>query len=137
MKSLPLFLLLLVPYGATHAQQISTPEERIARILETGLYEGHHQKLFGGMGDAAAVDITKVVRDGTLTSGQMDCILLILNSAFVDSGAGEKRESGTALFVLEHLKLLTKDASVQARIDETRNYILGTAGAPARSATQK
>jgi hypothetical protein len=36
-------------------QKNMTPEEAIRRIINSGLLEGHDQKIIGGMGDAAAV----------------------------------------------------------------------------------
>jgi hypothetical protein len=127
MKSLFLFVFLFsLPYGAARAFQVNnTPEETIRRIIDSGLFEGHDQKLIGGLGDAAAVAVTKEVADSKLTPNQIDSILLILNSAFADIGADQNREPRTALFVLRDLELLTGDAALRKRIEATRMYILG------------
>lgn len=79
-------LLFCLPLGICHANQtnVTTPDQAIRRIIDSGLFEGQDQKLIGGIGDAAAVAVTKAVADSKLTSGQIDSILLILNSAFAD-----------------------------------------------------
>jgi len=104
-------------------QTATSPEEVITRIINSGLLEGHDQKVIGGMGDAAAVIVTKVVRDGKLTTSQVDSILIILNSAFGGLEVGIEREPKTALFVLRCLESTTQDLGLLQRIDQTRNYI--------------
>jgi hypothetical protein len=138
MKSLFLFVLLFsLPIGIGRAYQVSTPEEVIRRIIDSGLFEGHDQKLLGGTGDAAAVAVTKAVADSELTPGQIDSILLILNSAFADVGAGQNREPRTALFVLRDLKSLTGDADLRKRIEATRHYILDQVAKSKQGSTPK
>jgi hypothetical protein len=98
-------------------------EEAIARIINTGLLEGHDQKVIGGKGDTAAVIVTKVVGDRKLTTSQADIILIVLNSAFGGIQAGPDREPRTALFVLRYLESSTQDPGLLQRIEKTRKYI--------------
>ena len=109
-------------------QAVTSPEEVITRIINSGLLEGHDQKAIGGMGDAAAVVVTKVVRDRELTASQVDSILIILNSAFGGLEVSAEREPKTALFVLRCLEFSTQDSGLLQRIDQTRKYIQSQAG---------
>ena len=104
-------------------QVTSTPEEAVVRIINSGLLEGHDQKLIGGIGDAAAVTVTKVVSGRDLSPAQIERVLIILNMAFGGIGSGSDREPKTALFVLRALELSTNDASLKSRIEQTRRYI--------------
>jgi hypothetical protein len=106
-------------------QIAASPEEAITRIINSGLLEGHDQKVIGGMGDAAAVIVTKVVGDKKLTTSQVDSVLIILNSAFGAVEASAEREPKTALFVLRCLESTTQDRGLLQRIDKTRKYIQG------------
>jgi hypothetical protein len=116
-----LFTLLLS--AISWGQVAAGAEEAITRIINYGLLEGHDQKVIGGMGDAAAVIVTKVVRDRKLTTSQVDSILIILNSAFGGLQAGAEREPKTALFVLHSLESATQDLELLQRIDKTKRYI--------------
>lgn len=111
------------------SQQPATMEEAVGRIINSGLLEGHDQKVIAGTGDAAAVLVTRVVGEGRLTPSQIESVLVILNSAFADIYPGQDTEPRTTLFVLEHLKLLTSDPEVQKRIERTRQYVLEQARA--------
>jgi len=99
------------------------PEDVIGRMIASGIYEGHDAKTLGGMGDAAAVIVTKVVSDRKLTTSEIDSVLIVLNSAFGGIKASPDSEPRTALFVLQSLELSTKDTELQKRIAETRRYI--------------
>jgi hypothetical protein len=118
-----MFLCLLLS-GVACSQKTSTPEEAIGRIITLGLLEGHDQKVIGGMGDAAAVVVTKVVGDKKLTASQIDSVLVILNSAFAGIEPPPNREPKTALFVLQFLELSTKDPQLIKKIVDTRHYIV-------------
>jgi len=123
MRTILAMLLSLGLSAAVPCQKLSTPEEAIGRIINSGLLEGHDQKLIGGMGDAAAVIVTKVVGERQPTTGQMDAVLLVLNSAFAEVRPMAELEPRTALFVLQYLELSTKDPQLKERIARTREYI--------------
>jgi hypothetical protein len=122
MKTLLIVFLLLAGFASAKCQQPAAVEEAVGRVINSGLLEGHDQKVIAGRGDSVAVLVTKVVGDGKLTTGQIDSALVILNSAFAE--VNQDIEPRTTLFVLEHLKLLTTDPTVQRRIDTTRQYVL-------------
>jgi hypothetical protein len=109
--------------ASVRCQQTATPEEAIGRIINSGLLEGHDQKAIGGIGDAAAVLVTKVIGGSELSPRQIENILVVLNLAFGGVGTDVDREPRTALFVLRHLELSTSDSQLKSKIARTRNYI--------------
>lgn len=115
------FSLLLAPLAT--AQETTTPEHVIGRILDRGLLDGHDSKVIGGTGDAAAVIVTKLVGGRSLSPAQIDLVLLVLNMSFTEVPPGADAEPRTALFVLRELELVTNDAQLRGRIAQTRKYI--------------
>jgi hypothetical protein len=115
-------LLCLGPLATGHSQAV-TAEDVIRRMLYQGITEGHDDGVVGGTGDAAAVIITKVVGGRSLSLSQIEMVLLVLNTAFVDEAPGPDAEPKTALFVLRQLELSTNDAPLRGRIAETKKYI--------------
>lgn len=105
------------------SQVTSTSEEAIARIIDSGLLEGHDQKVIGGIGDAAAVIVTKVVRGRELQSSQVLNVLIVLNMAFGDAVNGPDCEPKTTLFVLHELDLSTSDSQLKTKIAQTKQFI--------------
>jgi hypothetical protein len=123
MKTLfAMFFALLAPTSAL-CQERSPAEEAIERIINLGFLEGHDQKAIGGLGDNAAVIVTKVVGERKLSAPQIERVLLVLKSAFGDIPATPDREPKTTLFVLQMLDLSTKDLGLRKKIAETRQYI--------------
>jgi len=116
-------LMCLVACASVKSQQIATPEEAIGRIVNSGLLEGHDQKAIGGIGDAAAVIVTKVIGETKLSASQVDNILIVLDTAFGGVVSGPDREPRTTLFVLRYLELSTSDSKVRLRIALTKQYI--------------
>jgi|SRR5579885_596036 hypothetical protein len=104
--------------------KIATPEQRIETILDTGMYEGHDQKIIGGLGDKAAVMLTRVVGERSLSSKQIDSLLLILNWAFSGVRNSAESQPRTALFVLRYLDLQAPNAKTRADISKTRKFIM-------------
>jgi hypothetical protein len=100
-----------------------TFQEAIARIINSGLLEGHDQKVIGGMGDAAAVIVTKVVGGRQLSNQQVDSILIILNSAFGGLDHSSGIQPRTTLFVLRYLEVTNQDVDLRQRIEQTRKYV--------------
>jgi hypothetical protein len=117
-----MFFALLFPIVVSCQDTISA-EETIRRIINTGLIEGHDQKVIGGMGDGAAVIVTRVVGERKLSASQIDRILLVLKSAFGDISATPDPEPRATLFVLQMLELSAKDAGLRARVAEAKQYI--------------
>jgi len=67
--------------GIAYGQIVSSPEQVIRRMIESGSLEGHDRKVIGGMGDAAAVTVTKVLAGRNLSANDIDSVLVILNSS--------------------------------------------------------
>lgn len=116
-------LLCLAPLATTQPQKLYTPEDVIRRMLYQGITEGHDVGVVGGIGDAAAVIVTKVVGDRSLSPSQIDVVLAVLNMAFGDVTPGPDAEPRTALFVLRQLDLSTNDVQLRGRVAKTRKYI--------------
>lgn len=126
MKLMLAILLLMVSSRVAYSQVLSQ-EQVIRRIIDSGISEGHDQKIVGGMGDAAAVMVTKLLAGRNLTSNEMDSILLVLTSAFADPSMIQTvsdREPRTTLFVLQCLGTSTGDSQLKTRITKTRSYVL-------------
>ena len=104
------------------SQETTTPEHVIGRILDRGLLDGHDNKVVGGIGDAAAVIVTKVVGGRSLSPAQIDLVLIVLNMAFADVTPGPEAEPRTTLFVLRQLELSTNDVQLRGKIAQTRKY---------------
>ena len=104
-------------------QKTSTPEEAVSRIIDSGLLEGHDSKVIGGIGDAAAVAVTKILGGREPSAAQIDSVLIVLNMAFGGVTSGPDAEPKTALFVLHQLELSTNDAQLRGRIAQTRSYV--------------
>ena len=112
--------------GIAYGQIVSSPEQVIRRMIESGSFEGHDRKVIGGMGDAAAVTVTKVLAGRNLSANDIDSVLVILNSSFADLRFVEvvsDREPRTALFVLHSLDSSTKDPELKKRIADTKKYV--------------
>jgi len=105
------------------SQQTATLEHIIRRNIDQGMFDGHDTKVIGGIGDPAAVVITKVLAGRDLTTQQIDIALLVLNQAFGSIEYGPDAEPRTALFVLRALDLSTNDPQLRGRIAQTRKYI--------------
>jgi hypothetical protein len=98
----------------------------IARIIDSGLFEGHDQKVIGWLGDAAAVIVTKHLSQRHLSQTDIDGTLIVLTGAFADPSFVRNeadREPRTTLLVLRYLELSTHDSKLKARIADTKKYI--------------
>jgi hypothetical protein len=77
----------------------------------------------GGIGDRAAVIVTRVVGERKLSASQIDRVLLVLKVAYGGIENIPDLEPKTTAFALQMLELSTKDTKLKKRIDETRQYI--------------
>jgi hypothetical protein len=116
-------LVCLTRLSPTASQQINNPEKAIANMIDSGIFDGHDQKLIAGTGDAAAIVVTKILGGRDLTTRQIDNTLAVLNMAFGGETSGPDAEPRTALFVLRDLELSTSDAQLRGKIAQTRKYI--------------
>ena len=118
------FALVLVP--ASISSQTLSPEQVIRRIIETGTFEGQDQKIIGGMGDAAAIVVTRVLAGRAVGTAEIDSVLVVLDSCFADPSmvTAADREPRTALFVLRSMDSSTTDTKLKQRIADTRNRIM-------------
>jgi hypothetical protein len=108
-------------------EQVVSPEQVVRRIVESGISEGHDQKIIGRMGDAAAVALTKILGGRSLSSSDVENVLAVLTSAFSDPQMVQDlsdREPKTALFILQYLNSSASDLQLKARIAKTRSYVL-------------
>jgi hypothetical protein len=55
----------LILSSLVYGQTVSDPEHIIRRIVDDGISEGHDQKVIGGIGDAGAVLLTKILADSS------------------------------------------------------------------------
>src|SRR5215475_10005494 len=106
---------------AESSQPPSAPEAIIKRVIDSGISEGHDQKVIGQLGDGAAVLATKILAGRVPTPTNIDMSLVVLRSAFADPSFVEAtdREPRTALLLLRYLDLCTNDSTVKQRIAET------------------
>ena len=117
-----LFLLCALAQG----QAGGAPERVVRRIIDQGLLDGHDHKVIGDMGDAAAVLVTKILAGRDLTTGNIDGVLVVFESSFVDPrfvSTAADREPRTALLVLKYLDASTADPALRKRISETREHV--------------
>jgi hypothetical protein len=120
-------VLILLCVACSAPCQSMSQEQVIRRVIDSGFSEGHDQKLIGGMGDAAAVMVTKILADRKVSPSEADSVLVVLDSAFADPRAisiESDREPRTALFVLHRLESDTIDIQLKQRIGDTKNRIL-------------
>jgi hypothetical protein len=107
--------------------QSLSQEQVIRRMIDTGVLEGHDQKVIGGMGDASAVMVTKILADRKVSPSEVDSVLVVLDSSFADPRAidiASDREPRAALFLLRGLELDTSDIQLKRRIGETKTRIV-------------
>jgi hypothetical protein len=101
-------------------------EHIVRRIIDTGISDGHDQKVIGPMGDAAAVLVTKILAGRNLSSKDIDMALLVLEGSFADPSfvrIEADRQPMTALFVLKCFDSSTNDPALKKRIAEAREYM--------------
>src|SRR5882762_10320983 len=79
------------------SQQTATLEHIIRRNIDQGILEGHDTKVIAGIGDPAAVVITKVLAGRDLTAQQIDNALVVLNQAFGSIEYGPDAEPRTEI----------------------------------------
>src|SRR5579864_9028929 len=114
----------LIISGVTCGQTPLGPEQVIRRIIDSGSFEGHDQKIIAGMGDAAAVLVTKVVAGRQLAPNEIDGVLVVLDISFAGQAKiVSDKEPRTALFVLQFCDSATQDPELKKRIDQTRQRI--------------
>ena len=112
------------------AQVVSTPgngsETTIRRILDTGISDGHDQKVIGHLGDTAGVLISQILKDKPPTPTNIDMALLVIRSAFADPSfveATKDKEPRTSLLLLRYFSYCTNDSALKERIAETGKYL--------------
>lgn len=113
---------LLVLFGVVCAQ---IPENTVVveKVISSGGYSGTTDKQLSRMGDAAAVELARVIGGRTPTPNEIDGALLVLRLAFSNPklvAAASDRTPGVALFVLQDLAHEAQDPGVKSRIAETR-----------------
>ena len=116
----------LISSNVVFSQTENDPEHIIRRIIESGNFAGHDQKVIGPLGDAAAVVLTKVFAGRDLTSNNIDDALVIIDASFADPTfviAVADRQPKTALLLLRYFDVSKTDPALKKRIAETRKYV--------------
>lgn len=108
--------------------QVMTPERVIRRVMDKGAVDMREDaKVLASLGDAAAVLITKELRDKQPTAQVIEHVLLVIRSSFSDPhsirGVAD-REPRTTLFVLAYLHSFAEDEAVKERIAELRDRLV-------------
>ena len=127
MKVIPI-LLTLIGFFSMHATAIAqagnSPHLVIERIIETGMIEGHDAKVIGGMGDDAAVILSKILADRNLRQQDMGGGLWILADAFAgDRCLDSDRKPRAAFLLLRYFDLSTADTNLRKQIADVRRDI--------------
>src|SRR5580693_7311911 len=115
-----------IPATELNGRTPSEPEQVIARIIDSGTFEGHDQKVIGWLGDAAAVIVTKHLSQRHLSQRDIDMTLIVLIGAFADPSFVRNeadRQPRTTLLVLRYLELSTDDSKLKTRIADAKKYI--------------
>src|ERR1700687_1251673 len=109
----------LVLSSLTYSQGISDAERVIRRIVDSGLLDGHDQKLIGPLGDAGAVLVIKTLAGRNLTSNTIDNALTVIDGSFADPTHVEAladKQPRAVLLLLRYLELSTNDSALKKRI---------------------
>lgn len=130
----PMLVLAVLSISITSYPQTPnvTSEQLIDRVLATGAYDGITDKRLSGMGDIAAIEVTKVLgsklaNGQSLSSFDIENVLLILHLAFAGPSLVVNvpdREPKTSLFVLDSLMFFTSDTLIKKSIGDTRQFLL-------------
>ena|ERR1700689_3646730 len=126
MRLILIICLCLVMPGIAHTQTENDAERIVKRMIDTGFFEGHDQKVVGHLGDAGAVLVAKILAGRDLTSTTIGNALVVIEESFVDPGLVESagdRPPRAALLVLRYLDMSTNDAELKKRIADTRRYV--------------
>jgi hypothetical protein len=118
--------LVIVFSSLSYAQAGNNPENVIKRMITTGFFEGHDEKVINSMGDSAAVVLTKILAGGEPNSTNIEMSLLVLQSSFADPRSIENpndKQPRTALFVLKSMERYTQDVALKKRIADTTQYV--------------
>jgi hypothetical protein len=121
------FCLSMIPLSVAYGQAGNDPQQVVARMVQTGVFEGHDQKVVGRLGDAGAVLLTKIIAGKDLTSTTIGNALLVIEESFADPSLVETKgdkQPMTSLLVLRYLDLSTSDAELKKHIGDTRKYIM-------------
>ncbi len=116
----------LILSSIAYGQTVNSPEHVIRRIVDSGVSEGFDQKVIGGMGDAGAVLVTKIIAGRVLTSRTIDNALVVIEESFADPTfveVADDRQPRRALLLLRYLDLSTNDAELKKRIADTTKYV--------------
>lgn len=131
MKMLIVVCVIMVIPGGAFCQ--TSTEELVRSVIVSGAYDGHVDKLLSGVGDAAAVAITKVLGEKLLsnqklTPADVSGALLVIHLAFsAPRGieAASDRQPKTTLFVLQYLSSSRTGPARKKAIYDTKQFVLG------------
>jgi hypothetical protein len=102
-------------------------EEVMARALRTGMMDGHLTKQLRTAGDGAAVALTKLLGDRSLSDPEIETILVFLSDAFSDLAAVQvapDREPRATLLLLKYLSCVTQNPELRRKMVDTRQRAL-------------
>jgi hypothetical protein len=89
--------------SVAYSQTCKDPEYIIKRMIDTGFFGGHDQKVIGSLGDVGAVLASKVLAGRDLTEHIIDGTLMVIEESFADPSFVETvgdRQPRTAILIL-------------------------------------
>jgi hypothetical protein len=108
MRLMTAFCLSMILLSVAYGQTGNDPQQVVARMVQTGFFEGHDQKVASRLGDAGAVLLTKIIAGKDLTSSTIGNALLVIEESFADPSLVETegdKQPMTSLLVLRYLDL--------------------------------
>jgi len=126
---LPLLFVLAMGVGFCQPageKDIDGVVEQALNPKSIAIYTGVWEKQLNRYGDAAAVSVTKILRDKDIPAEEIDRILKIIYSAFAAPAIVEvksDRQPRTTLLVLRYLDACAKEPELKKKIAATRGYV--------------
>lgn len=126
MKILATCLAILTIWGSARGQTPTSTDQKIARIMQRGAYDGWDEKQLSGAGDGAAVDVIRIIggeRPSDITiAGALTVIHLAFSAPKLILSPAD-RNPCAALFLLQYLRLVTKSPDLQERIRTETSFL--------------
>ena len=100
--------------------------QRALQIARNGAYTGSQEKLLGRLGDASAVELTKLLADKSLDDAEIQSILLVIRQSYnfpdgIEDAANRKPRA--TLYLLHSLSWLAKEPKIRSSIEATTAYV--------------
>jgi hypothetical protein len=99
----------------------------IQRIMNGGLWEGQMDKQLQRAGDGAAVVISKVISDRSLSDVEIETVLDMLERSFAEPSwiqTPDDRQPRTTLLIVRYLQSITLSQGLRAKAATVRKNVL-------------